>query len=71
MYNSSHIGWLGREHAMKKTYDAPMAEVVKFEYKDQVVVASGIIPDKCTTHRSHEIVAGSGAVCSDQGEQNA
>lgn len=56
---------------MKKTYDAPMAEVVKFEYKDQVVVASGIIPDKCTTHRSHEIVAGSGAVCSDQGEQNA
>lgn len=26
---------------MKKTYDAPMAEVVKFEYKDQVVVASG------------------------------
>ena len=56
---------------MKKTYDAPMAEVVKFEYKDQVVVASGIIPDKCTTQRSHEITAGSGDVCYDQGEQNA
>ncbi len=26
---------------MKKNYQAPMAEVVKFEYKDQVVAASG------------------------------
>ena len=26
---------------MKKTYEAPKAEVVKFEYKDQVVAASG------------------------------
>ena len=26
---------------MKKTYESPRAEVVKFEYKDQVVVASG------------------------------
>lgn len=26
---------------MKKTYEAPLAEVVRFEYKDQVVVASG------------------------------
>lgn len=26
---------------MKTTYETPAAEVVKFEYKDQVVVASG------------------------------
>lgn len=26
---------------MKKTYEAPAAEAVKFEYKDQVVAASG------------------------------
>lgn len=26
---------------MKKTYEAPSIEVVKFQYRDQVVVASG------------------------------
>ena len=26
---------------MKKNYEAPALEVVKFEYRDQVVVASG------------------------------
>ena len=26
---------------MKKKYEAPIAEAVKFEYKDQVVAASG------------------------------
>ena len=26
---------------MKKTYETPAVEVVKFEYKDQVVAASG------------------------------
>lgn len=26
---------------MKKSYEAPLTEVVKFEYKDQVVAASG------------------------------
>lgn len=26
---------------MKKSYEAPKAEAVKFEYKDQVVAASG------------------------------
>ena len=26
---------------MKKIYEAPAVELVKFEYKDQVVVASG------------------------------
>lgn len=57
---------------MKKNYEAPKAEVVRFEYKDQVVVASGgVFPDRCTTQRTHEIVAGSGDVCYDQGEQNA
>ena len=56
---------------MKKGYKAPVAELVKFEYKDQVVVASGVIPDRCTTHRTNQIVAGSGKVCTDDGEQNA
>ena len=32
---------LGRDHLMKKKYEAPTAETVKFEYKDQVVAASG------------------------------
>lgn len=26
---------------MKKTYETPSAEIVKFQYRDQVVVASG------------------------------
>ena len=26
---------------MKKTYETPSAEVVKFQYRDQVVMASG------------------------------
>lgn len=30
---------------MKKTYETPIAEAVKFEYKDQVVAASG--SDSC------------------------
>ena len=33
---------------MKKTYEAPAFELVKFEYKDQVVVASG-----CTIISGH------------------
>lgn len=28
---------------MKKTYETPSIEVVKFQYRDQVVVASGCI----------------------------
>ena len=31
---------------MKKTYVAPVAEKIKFEYKDQVVAASG---QSCTS----------------------
>ena len=27
---------------MKKTYETPSAEIVKFQYRDQVVVASGV-----------------------------
>lgn len=27
---------------MKKTYETPSIEVVKFQYRDQVVVASGV-----------------------------
>ncbi len=29
---------------MKKCYDTPAVDVVKFEYKDQVVAASGCYP---------------------------
>lgn len=29
-----------------KAYETPFVEVVKFEYKDQVVVASGVTPCK-------------------------
>ena len=32
---------LGGDYLMKKKYEAPTAETVKFEYKDQVVAASG------------------------------
>ena len=32
---------------MKKTYETPNVEVVKFQYRDQVVVASG---GACTQH---------------------
>lgn len=28
---------------MKKTYETPSIEVVKFQYRDQVVVASGAV----------------------------
>lgn len=35
---------LGRRFTVKKSYDNPVAEVVKFEYKDQVVAASGCYP---------------------------
>ncbi len=30
-----------KESPMKKTYETPTVDVVKFEYKDQVVAASG------------------------------
>lgn len=33
---------------MKKTYEAPSMEVVKFQYRDQVVVASGNVTTGCT-----------------------
>ena len=33
---------------MKKTYETPSVEVVKFQYRDQVVVASG--GGACTQH---------------------
>ncbi len=39
---------------MKKKYEAPTAEAVKFEYKDQVVAASGSCPAKYI----HEPAAG-------------
>lgn len=35
---------------MKKTYEAPSIEVVKFQYRDQVVVASG----KCDVQSINE-----------------
>ena len=33
---------------MKKTYEAPSIEKVEFQYRDQVVVASGISGTVCT-----------------------
>lgn len=32
---------------MKKTYETPSVEVVKFQYRDQVVAASGIPSGSC------------------------
>jgi hypothetical protein len=37
---------------MKKTYEAPSIEVVKFQYRDQVVAASGHLPT-CEKVYSH------------------
>jgi len=37
---------------MKKTYETPSVEVVKFQYRDQVVVASGVC------HITSEVVTG-------------
>ena len=34
---------------MKKTYETPSIEVVKFQYRDQVVAASGDIYTECNT----------------------
>ncbi len=45
---------------MKKKYEAPVAEAVKFEYRDQVVAASG-----CTY--VHKLVDKDGdGICDDQ-----
>ena len=33
---------------MKKTYETPSIEVVKFQYRDQVVVASGSSTHECS-----------------------
>lgn len=46
---------------MKKAYETPSVEVVKFQYRDQVVVASGKCTDRwvnigvgsCTSENSH------------------
>ena len=35
---------------MKKSYETPSIEVVKFQYRDQVVVASGNLSGACTEH---------------------
>lgn len=40
---------------MKKTYETPSIEVVKFQYRDQVVVASGL--PKCEEVYSHSTPA--------------
>ena len=40
---------------MKKTYETPSIEVVKFQYRDQVVVASnGFVENSCTNTATHE-----------------
>lgn len=41
---------------MKKTYETPSIEVVKFQYRDQVVAASnGFVENSCTTTATHEV----------------
>ncbi len=50
---------------MKKTYTSPSAEVVKFEYKDQVVAASGMYPGDCTVTSVNQAPAGTGSACTD------
>ena len=37
---------------MKKIYETPSVEKVAFQYRDQVVVASGNISGSCTYHYS-------------------
>ena len=44
---------------MKKTYETPSIEVVAFQYRDQVVAASGCI---VTYHVTEQNVCGTGAV---------
>ena len=41
---------------MKKTYEAPTVEKIKFQYRDQVVVASGHQPN-CEQVYSHSTPA--------------
>ena len=48
---------------MKKTYETPSIEVVKFQYRDQVVVASGCI---VSSENSHET---STLNCHEQGDK--
>ena len=38
---------------MKKTYETPSIEVVKFQYRDQVVVASGLYEGVCSFKNTH------------------
>lgn len=40
---------------MKKTYETPSIEVVKFQYRDQVVVASGLYEGVCSFKNTHEV----------------
>lgn len=47
---------------MKKTYETPSVEVVKFQYRDQVVVASGNISGSCT-YDYHAENAGVDSAC--------
>ena len=41
---------------MKKTYETPSIEVVKFQYRDQVVVASGSSTHECTFQHTNAVV---------------
>jgi hypothetical protein len=43
---------------MKKVYETPSVDVVKFEYKDQVVAASGISCTEIYTHTGATETAG-------------
>lgn len=42
------------EEIMKKNYEKPTVEIVKFQYRDQVVATSGPNPFYCGTWYYHE-----------------
>ena len=45
---------------MKKCYETPNIEVVKFQYRDQVVVASTLTPYECKSYWLEKESSGEG-----------
>lgn len=52
---------------MKKAYETPLAELVEFQYKDQVVAASA----QCGTGQTNQVDEGSGSWCDTDGWRTA
>lgn len=45
---------------MKKSYEAPSAEIIKFNYRDQVVAASGLLSNSSCVYTPHGNSEGKG-----------